>query len=134
MHIPNQFRTQLHQTHYPTTIVHSLDLRNPSGSMSKLPIVSYFKIISSFAQLTDDSDLFFSIDFDRRCDSTLVTPSDESCELDLSGDLPTQRNKFSNQIGFSSETCVGKRNFIASSSVYRAYLSHLHPECQTNAD
>lgn len=38
--------------------------------------------------LTEDSDLFFKIDFDRRCVSTFDGPSDESCENDLSGDLP----------------------------------------------
>lgn len=42
-------------------------------------------------QLTEDSDLFFKIDLDRRCDSTFDAPSVESCDNDLSGDLPIQK-------------------------------------------
>lgn len=41
-------------------------------------------------QLTEDSDLFFRIDLDRRCDSTFDAPSAESCDNALSGDLPIQ--------------------------------------------
>lgn len=96
VYLPNQFRTQLHQTHYLTTIVRSLDLRNhPSGIIRQnYRFFSCVILIFIFCpQLTDDSDLFFSIDFDRRCDSPLVTPSDESCELDLSGDLPKLETK-----------------------------------------
>lgn len=37
---------------------------------------------------TEDSDLFFRMDLDRRCVSTCGVPSEESCDRDLSGDLP----------------------------------------------
>lgn len=85
--LPNHFRRQQHQMHCPIAIVRFLGhlwfstiKRNHSQYLSKV----HFMI----EQLTEDSDLFFKIDLDRRCDSTCDAPSEESCDNDLSGDLP----------------------------------------------
>lgn len=44
--------------------------------------------LSGSIEPLEESDLFFNIDLDRRCDSRLGDISAESCDADLSGDLP----------------------------------------------
>lgn len=88
--LPNHFRRQLHQMHCPIAIFRFLGRLR--FSMIKKNIFNFCQnFYSMVKQLTEDSDLFFKIDLDRRCDSIFDAPSEESCDNDLSGDLPIKK-------------------------------------------